>query len=77
MLTSDTLAALLRTICSYPHDLDARLVMADALEESGDGERAEFIRLQIELSRMGRAPSGTTVALNRSPAQEWMERRAS
>jgi uncharacterized protein (TIGR02996 family) len=37
----------LRAICENPEDDTARLVYADWLDESGDGDRAEFIRLQV------------------------------
>src|SRR5262245_54727910 len=40
---------LLAAICADPHDLAARLAYADLLEEGGDPDRAEFIRLQFEL----------------------------
>ncbi len=43
--------AFLRTIIENPDDDTPRLVFADWLEENGDPERAEFIRLQIELMR--------------------------
>jgi uncharacterized protein (TIGR02996 family) len=38
----------LRAICADPEDDTVRLVYADWLDENGDPERAEFIRLQIE-----------------------------
>lgn len=44
--------ALLATILAHPDDDLPRLVFADFLEESGDAERAEFIRVQCELARM-------------------------
>lgn len=37
----------LRAICAEPEDDTVRLVYADWLDENGDPERAEFIRLQI------------------------------
>ncbi|AMV27830.1 hypothetical protein VT84_25735 [Gemmata sp. SH-PL17] len=37
----------LKAICENPDDDTVRLVYADWLEENGDPERAEFIRLQI------------------------------
>jgi uncharacterized protein (TIGR02996 family) len=42
---------LLRNILDVPDDDAPRLVYADWLEEHGNSERAEFIRLQIELAR--------------------------
>ncbi len=44
--------AFLQAIAAAPDDDDApRLVYADWLEERGDSERAEFIRVQVALSR--------------------------
>ena len=40
-------AALLANVWANPHDDLPRLVYADWLDDHGDGERAEFIRLQI------------------------------
>ncbi len=42
--------ALLAAICVNPGDDTVRLVYANWLEESGQGERAEFCRVQVELS---------------------------
>jgi uncharacterized protein (TIGR02996 family) len=42
--------ALLRAVLDNPADDSVRLVYADWLEESGQGERAEFIRVQVELA---------------------------
>ncbi len=44
-------AALLAAILAAPDDDAPRLVYADWLDEQGEGERAEFIRVQIELAR--------------------------
>jgi uncharacterized protein (TIGR02996 family) len=52
-MTSDG-DALLRAICEQPWEDTPRLVYADWLEENGRPERAEFIRLQIELAAMPR-----------------------
>lgn len=40
------------SIIVAPDDDAPRLIYADYLEENGDGARAEFIRLQIELARI-------------------------
>jgi uncharacterized protein (TIGR02996 family) len=42
--------ALLRAVCENPDDDLPRLVFADWLEEHDEPERAEFIRLQIEIA---------------------------
>jgi uncharacterized protein (TIGR02996 family) len=44
--------ALYETILAAPADDLPRLVYADWLEEHGDAERAEFIRVQIDLARL-------------------------
>jgi uncharacterized protein (TIGR02996 family) len=44
--------AFLRAVCENPEDDDVRLVFADWLDEHGEPERAEFIRLQIEQARL-------------------------
>jgi uncharacterized protein (TIGR02996 family) len=45
--------ALLRAVCENPDDDTPRLVFADWLQEHGEDNRAEFIRVQIELARGG------------------------
>jgi uncharacterized protein (TIGR02996 family) len=46
--------AFLQSICEDPDDDAVRLIYADWLEEHGKPERAEFIRVQIELARLPR-----------------------
>src|SRR5690242_16278731 len=45
-------AAFLRAIAANPDDDLPRLVYADWLDEHGEPERAEFIRVQCELARL-------------------------
>ena len=45
--------ALIRSVLASPADDAPRLVYADWLEEHGRAEDAEFIRVQIELARLG------------------------
>jgi uncharacterized protein (TIGR02996 family) len=40
----------LRAICDAPDDDAPRLIYADWLDENGDSERAEFIRLQVRIA---------------------------
>jgi len=47
-----TEAALLRTIRETPDDDTARLVFADFIQEEGDADRGEFIRVQVALARL-------------------------
>lgn len=55
------LDALYRAICAQPDEDTPRLAYADALEESGDADRAEFIRIQVERERCGDALYGADV----------------
>lgn len=43
---------LLKAIVKHPADDTRRVVWADWLEEHGDAERAEFIRVQIEMAKL-------------------------
>src|SRR3954454_19585646 len=52
MSADQTRAGFLAAICRSPDDDAPRLVYADWLEEHGDPERAEFIRVQCELEPM-------------------------
>lgn len=49
-MTHPEYAGLLRAILESPDDDTPRLVMADWLDERGDGGRAEFIRLQCRIA---------------------------
>jgi uncharacterized protein (TIGR02996 family) len=49
MTTTATRRDLLRNILDRPEDDFARLVYADFLDEQGEADRAEFIRVQVEL----------------------------
>ena len=44
--------ALLRAVCENPDDDTPRLVFADWLQENGEDDRAEFIRVQCEAARL-------------------------
>jgi uncharacterized protein (TIGR02996 family) len=44
--------AFLQAICEEPDDDTPRLIYADWLEEQGDADRAEFIRVQVQLARL-------------------------
>jgi uncharacterized protein (TIGR02996 family) len=64
--------AFLRAIVDNPDDADARLIFADWLEDHGD-PRAEFHRLQVELSRAGMDDRRGRRRLRRRAA-DWLER---
>src|SRR5207344_2104774 len=80
MLDRATDAAFLRAILAHPDDDAPRLIYADWLDEQGDADRAEFIRLQVQLSRMptGDPDRGPMYARSRELEQshrvEWLNR---
>jgi uncharacterized protein (TIGR02996 family) len=47
---------LLRAVLERPDDDSVRLVYADWLDDAGEAERGEFVRVQVELSSMGHDP---------------------
>lgn len=51
MTTATNLAGILQDIIANPDDDFPRLVYADALDDAGEYEHAEFIRLQLQLAR--------------------------
>src|SRR5258708_2283740 len=50
--------AFIRDICITPGDDTPRLIYADYLEDYGDKERAEFIRLQVNMERQHQLSGG-------------------
>jgi uncharacterized protein (TIGR02996 family) len=65
--------AFLRSIKEHPEDDTPRLVYADWLDEQGDADRAEFIRVQCELER---GPDDARVPELRKRARELEKRYA-
>lgn len=67
-----TEAQLVRSICLRPEDDLARLVLADHWEENGQPERAEFVRVQMELASIDQAwkDAGHSQTLMRHREQE-------
>ena len=57
--------ALLAAIIAHPEEDAPRLIYADWLEENGQGERAEFIRVQVELARIANSAPCCTAPANR------------
>lgn len=49
--TCDTGSGLLRAVLADPASDDSRLIYADWLEENGERDRAEFVRVQVELAK--------------------------
>jgi len=62
--------ALHAAVCANPDDDTPRLVFADWLQEHGEEERAEFIRVQIELERL---PVGKKRAAKEARAKELLD----
>src|SRR5947209_17245936 len=60
MMSAADRAAFLRAIDESPDDNLPRLIYADWLEEHGEPERAEFIRVQCELARLPRRDTRRT-----------------
>src|SRR4051794_2090978 len=56
-MTSPELHSLLRGCKDDPDDDDTRLILADWLDDHGEADRAEFIRLSVRLSA-GEVPLG-------------------
>ena len=54
----------LRAIIEHPEDDTPRLIYADWLEENGDPDRAEFIRVQCELARLDDHEQGAPLRAN-------------
>jgi len=53
--------ALLKTVLLNPEDDLPRLVLADLIEELGDKDRADFIRVQVELGKLYARNSETEI----------------
>lgn len=56
--TSTTLDHLIAAVLARPEDDLPRLVMADRLDEEGEPERAEFIRIGVEIPKAARLTLG-------------------
>jgi uncharacterized protein (TIGR02996 family) len=56
LYTSSEVLAFLQDAKRHPGDDTPRLILADYLEDRGDGHRAEFIRLQCRLASDARPP---------------------
>ena len=59
-LTHPEYLALLETVRTFPDDDAPRLILSDWLEEHDEGERAEFIRVQIGLAAL--PPGGVPIS---------------
>jgi uncharacterized protein (TIGR02996 family) len=70
------LAAILADADGSADDDTRRLVYADWLDENGQGERAELIRVQVELERM-RADDEADDPASGNRQAAWIDRRAS
>src|SRR5262245_56029773 len=68
--------ALLAAIWEHPHEDTPRLMYADWLQENGQPERAEFIRVQIELAQLDASWDDLPPALVRREQELWKKWRA-
>jgi uncharacterized protein (TIGR02996 family) len=69
--------ALFQAILADPEDDLPRLIYADWCEENGDTDRAEFIRVQIEIARLPELAGGSRAAELRRREQElWRQHGA-
>src|SRR5262245_60724010 len=66
---------LLAAIREQPGDDLARMAYADWLEENGDPDRAQFIRLQLQLDQPARSPRAGELALEADGLLAGHERR--
>lgn len=66
--------SLLRNILTNPADDLPRLVYADWCDEHGEGERAEFIRVQVELAKGCQRCGGDGLAHGADRPFEWNDR---
>jgi uncharacterized protein (TIGR02996 family) len=57
-------------IIANPDDDTIRLVAADFLEEHGDPDRSAFIRIQVELARLGAIGEGKSLEVDHLRAKE-------
>lgn len=71
----DERQALLRSILADPEDDLPRLVFADWLEENGEEAYAEYIRVEVEWSRMSGGTYPEYHRLNRDQQRVWHRRR--
>lgn len=70
-----TLDPLLHAVLANPKYDIVRLVYADALEEAGDGERAEFIRVQIALANQRNPKRRPPASKENDRVQDRLEKR--
>lgn len=66
---------LLHAVLANPEYDIVRLVYADALEEAGDGERAEFIRVQITLANQRNPKRRPPASKENDRVQDRLEKR--
>jgi uncharacterized protein (TIGR02996 family) len=63
--------AFLAAVVANPDDDTTRLVAADFLEENGDAERAEFIRIQVTLARLEESGLSLSPEAREFRRKEW------
>jgi uncharacterized protein (TIGR02996 family) len=65
--------ALLAAVCASPEDDTPRLVFADWLDENGEPERAEFIRVQVDFAALLRSAASGTEQPGRRARDLWIQ----
>lgn len=65
--------ALMHAICTNPDDDTPRLVFADWLQENGEQEYAEFVRLQVRHAELLRYAAPDTDAFARRARKLWLK----
>lgn len=75
-MTDPDADALLRAIVRHPDDDTPRLVYADWLQENGDEDRAEFIRLQIAVAEQPNEPDPRSARIEELRKKNWKNWRA-
>lgn len=77
MTTTATHAGFLQDIIEHPADDTPRLIYADWLEEHGEEERAEFIRVQCRIAHLdmggGQLPMGVDRKTLQRHERHWIE----
>lgn len=76
MLATNDTKELLQSILNDPFDYDLRLIYADALEEAGDCDRAEFVRVQCDFAAVERELLDSVTVLALISKRDKLNRRA-
>jgi uncharacterized protein (TIGR02996 family) len=67
---SSNLEALWAAVKLDPKDLSAQLVLADAVQESGDDDLAELLRVRVEIARLDGPPLACPTQVEIEPVRD-------